>query len=119
MASLAWDCNDIYIITDMPDKDEVIKTLRQNDIKLSAERIFCADYKKYGELAKAVLLKELEIDFLIDDFGGYVQWDSQLGPAPIRLLVAPDPFRPYWHKEWKCEGGDFGRSVCPRIITKF
>jgi hypothetical protein len=53
---------------------------------------------------------------LIDDFPGYVQWDSSFGPAPIRLLSQPDPFKPYWAPDWKTDpkDGDFGR----RVFTK-
>ena len=44
-----------------------------------------------------------------DDFVGYMPWDSTFGPAPIRLLVMPDPHKPYWADSWKADGYDFGR----------
>lgn len=100
---------EVFIITDMHDKEEVMRTLVDNGVDICPSRVYCADYASYGEMCKAVLLKQLKIDFLFDDFVGYVQWDSSLGAAPIRCLVMPDARRPYWHENWKCKGGDFGR----------
>lgn len=108
MTSLAVNM-ELYIITDMHDKLEVMKMLCDNNVEVSENRVYCADYAKHGDMCKAVLLKELGIDIFIDDFLAYTSWDSSLGPAPIRLLVAPDPFQPYWSDSWKCEGADFGR----------
>jgi hypothetical protein len=108
MTSLAVNM-ELFVITDMHDKNEVMKMLRENNVEVHESRVFCADYKTHGEMCKAILLKELQIDIFIDDFLAYTSWDSSFGPAPIRLLIAPDPFRPYWADEWKCEGADFGR----------
>jgi hypothetical protein len=108
MTSLAVNM-ELYIITDMHDKTEVMKMLRDNNVEVPESRVYCADYTKHGDMCKAVLLKELGIDIFIDDFLSYTSWDSSLGSAPIRLLVAPDPFKPYWSDTWKCEGADFGR----------
>lgn len=103
----------IYVITDMHDKDAVVKTLNDNGFYfIPVDNIYCADYTNNGEFCKAILLKQLGIDIFIDDFVGYVQWDSSLGSAPLRLLVAPDGFKPYWHEGWKVEDKtDFGRRV--------
>lgn len=102
--------NFCFFITDMHDKEEVMKTLNVNNFFPNYEEVYCADYKKYGEMCKAVLLAELEIDMFFDDFIGYLAWDSSLGPAPIRLLVMPDPYKPYWSPEWKVNDNfDFGR----------
>ena len=111
--SFLFSQNEVFVITDMHDKAEVRQTLDMNGFGcIPDDHVYCADYTTHGELCKAVLLKELRIDILIDDFPGYVQWDSSLGPAPIRLFVAPDPFRPYWHPEWKTVvHSDFGRRV--------
>ena len=99
-----------FIITDMHDKAYVEEMLRMNDISVASDHIYCADYAKYGELCKAVLLKELKIDILFDDFMGYTSWNPVWGDAPIRLLVVPDPFKPYWHQDWKVKDeSDFGR----------
>jgi hypothetical protein len=112
LCSASTPCQ-VYVITDMHDKEEVLKMLANNHFDfIPPENVYCADYKNHGEFCKAILLKQLGIDIFIDDFVGYVQWDSSLGPAPIRLLVAPDGFKPYWHDEWKVEGEyDFGRRV--------
>lgn len=101
---------DIYIITDQHPKEQVIKVLVENGFDfIYPERIYCADYEKYGNMAKAIIIKELGIDIFIDDFDGYLQWDSTLGPQPILLKVQPDNYKPYWADSWKCDGGDFGR----------
>ena len=74
------------------------------------KNVYCADYQKHGEMCKAVLLAQLKIDIFFDDFGPYLIWDSSLGPAPIRLLVMPDPYKPYWSPDWKTtDNSDFGR----------
>lgn len=78
---------------------------------IAPEDVYCADYEKYGNAAKAILIKELGINIFIDDFDGYLQWDSSLGPQPILLKVQPDWNKPYWSPNWKCEGGDFGRRA--------
>ena len=114
------DVNSLFIITDMHDKLEVLEMLQMNEINIPEDHVCCADYKTHGEMCKAILLKELEIDLFIDDFVGYTMWDSQLGKAPVRLLVMPDPSQPYWHKSWKtnCEC-DFGRRKYTNEETKF
>jgi hypothetical protein len=114
--------NTIYFITDMHPKDKVMDTLIENGFtgqwitntcycvkEEFAKFIHCADYDKYGNMAKAVLIKELGINIFVDDFEGYLQWDSSLGPQPLLLKVQPDAFRPYWSPEWLCDGGEFGR----------
>lgn len=100
----------IYIVTDQHPKDEVNKILFENNINIAYSEIYCADYEKYGNMAKAVLIKELAIDIFIDDFDAYLQWDSSLGPQPILLKVMADAYKPYWADSWKtAEGSDFGR----------
>lgn len=102
--------SDVYVITDMHDKIEVVKQLRSNGFEaIPEDNVYCADYDQYGEFCKAVLLKDLKIDLFFDDFVGYVGWDSKFGEAPIRCLLAPNAFKPYWDDSWKCEGGQFGR----------
>lgn len=101
---------EVYVITDQPDRDAVLQQLAVNGFGfIEAERVHCADYAKHGEFCKAVLMRDLGISFLVDDFAGYLAWNSSFGPAPVRLRVEPDAFRPYWHPSWVCEGGDFGR----------
>ena len=101
---------EIFVITDMHDKNEVIQMLKDNNFDIPENHVYCADYAKYGDFCKAKLLQELKIDMFIDDFLGYVTWDSQFGPAPIRLLLMPDAKTPYWHDSWKTKDkSDFGR----------
>jgi hypothetical protein len=112
--------HDVFVITDMHKRDEVLAMLSDNGFGfIPQEQVFSADYIGVGEFCKAVLLKTLRVDVFVDDFGGYVQWDSTLGPAPIRLLVSPDGFRPYWHDSWKTTGQeDFGRRVTSLEVLK-
>ncbi len=101
---------DFHIITDMHDIDKINKLLELNEFFFPKEKIFSADYQKHGEMCKAILLKELQIDIFIDDFIGYVGWDNSLGKSPIRLLLMPDPFNAYWADSWKTTDElDFGR----------
>jgi len=99
---------DVYIISDIHPKEKILEALALNyfDNFINSDNVFSADYDKYGEAAKAVLCKELEIDIFIDDFIGYL---SDKG-APVRLLVMPDSSRPYWSDDWKTNDEvDFGR----------
>ena len=113
LQTLQKDGHTVYILTDMHKRDEVLEMLTVNDFGfIEHSNVYCADYQKYGEFAKARILKQLGIDIFVDDFVGYLTWDSSLGPAPIRLLVAPNGFMPYWHNDWKVrENLDFGRRV--------
>ncbi len=102
--------HDIFIVTDQHPKEEVLKTLAKNGFDwLNPDNVYCADYEKYGNAAKCILIAQLGIQVFIDDFEPYLQWDSTFGEQPILLRVQPDMFKPYWHSQWKCEGGDFGR----------
>jgi len=98
------------LITDMPNKSEILEILRLNDVLVPEDLVFCADHAIYGEMCKAVLLKELQVDLFIDDFLGYLAWDSRFGSAPIRLMVMPDASKPYWHDSWRVPTDcNFGR----------
>lgn len=104
------DFDDIFFITDQHPKSEVVETIWENGLYGFPEsNIYCADYYKYGNMAKAILIRDLGIHIFIDDFDGYLQWDNSLGPQPLLLKVMPDAFKPYWADSWKCNGGDFGR----------
>lgn len=109
---------EVHIITDMHDRQKTLQMLTDNGFDMiPPERVHNSDYVQHGELCKAVILKEHGIDLIIDDFGGYLQWDSSFGPAPIRLLIQPDAFRPYWSETWITDptDGDFGRRVAQPI----
>lgn len=100
-ALAASDQVELFVITDMNDADHIHALLKTNGFDfISDANIHMADHARHGELCKAVILKELQIDMLIDDHQGYCQWDSSLGPAPIRCHVQPDPFKPYWDDQW-------------------
>lgn len=109
-----FDKSELFVITDQHPKDKVIKTLKDNGFELLDENIYCADYEQHGNFAKAILIKQLDIKIFIDDFDGYLQWDSSFGEQPIMLKVMADNFKPYWHQNWICEGGDFGRRYYKR-----
>lgn len=103
--------SEVYIITDMHDKERVIKTLKDNlNFEIHPNNIYCADYAKYGEACKQILCDELGIDILIDDFIGYVANGNY-----VRLLVMPDVEKPYWSDDWKVENeAEFGRRCYKR-----
>jgi hypothetical protein len=108
--------DEVFVITDQHPKEQVVKVLKDNGFEFIFEsNIHCCDYETYGNAAKAKLISELKLDMFIDDFDGYLQWDSSFGPQPILLKVQPDFFKPYWHDSWKCDGGDFGRR---KYVTK-
>jgi hypothetical protein len=109
------DYSNVFYISDMHPKEKIIQALKDNSIPFSEANIYSADYEKYGNMAKAVLIKDLSLDVFVDDFDGYLQWDSWLGPQPLLLKVMPDAFKPYWHDDWKCDGGEFGRRKAPHF----
>ena len=109
MDAFSWvDYMEVFVISDIHPKEEIVKVLRANDIdhlQVKESNIYSADYAKYGEHCKTKLCEELDVDILIDDFVGYLA-DGKF----IRLLVMPDSSKPYWHDEWKVETeSDFGR----------
>ena len=114
MMAAMWEAQHvIHILTDMRDRYEVERTLKDNGVTRfirSPQHILIADYATHGEAAKAVVLRDKKIDIFVDDFAGYLVWPWP-EPAPLRLMVMPDPRRPYWHPGWACRGGDFGRRV--------
>lgn len=94
----------VYVISDMHPVEKIQKMLKDNG--LYTPFVYSADYNKHGENCKKVLCDELDIDILIDDFIGYVAEGNF-----VRLLVMPDPHKPYYSNDWKTDGseGDFGR----------
>lgn len=109
--SLSNTC-EIYCISDIPDKMEIVKCLRMNDIAIKEENVYSADYTKYGEMCKAVLCKELKIDCIFDDFVGYLMADSSIGHTPIRLHVQPNAFLPYCADNWiSTEQHNFSKRI--------
>ncbi len=99
------DYTEVHVLSDMP-LEKCSAFLVDNGFRIVPGRIHSCDYATHGEMCKAVKMRELGIDIMIDDFPGYLAEG-----APIRLLVMPDPHRPYYHDEWKTDGseGDFGR----------
>lgn len=107
---------EVHVITDQHDRDYTLKQLQDNGFGfIPPERVHNSDYAKYGEMCKAVVMKRVGIDMLIDDFPGYMTWDYRLGTPPIRLQIQSDPYKPYWSDQWitRPEDGEFGRRVCP------
>jgi hypothetical protein len=102
-------CSDqieIHVLSDMHPKEKIIDWLQRNQLNIKPENVHSCDYAQHGELCKAIKCHELNIGIMMDDFVGYVAEG-----APLRLLVMPDPHRPYFHDDWKTDGseGDFGR----------
>lgn len=98
---------ELHVLSDMHPTEKCQDwIINKNNLSIKPENIHSCDYSEHGELCKAIKCKELGIDIMIDDFVGYVAEGS-----PVRLLVMPDPHRPYFHDDWKTDGseGDFGR----------
>lgn len=94
----------VYVISDMHPVQKIEQMLMDNGLEIPL--VHSANYNKYGENCKKVLCEKLGIDILIDDFIGYVAEGDF-----VRLLVMPDPRKPYYSDDWKTDGseGDFGR----------
>lgn len=112
IAALVAGGVEVYVITDMPDHAEVMRMLGDNGFgMIEPGRVRLADYATYGELCKGVLLRELQLDVYHDDFLPYLAEPH----CPVRLLMMPDPRRPYYAPAWRSDaaGGDFCRRVPP------
>jgi len=104
---------EIHVISDMHDVKAMYKMLLTNNIIINENNIHSADYKTYGEYCKTKLCKDLGINIMIDDFIGYLAEGDF-----VRLLVMPDPKKPYYNDSWLTDGseGDFGRRKKPENI---
>lgn len=103
---------EVYVISDIKPHAKAVAFCYDNGFDVPLKNIVCADYQAHGENCKAVLCAELEIDILVDDHMGYVCAPDS---PPVRLLVMPDPSRPYYADDWKTDGseGVFGRRNPP------
>ncbi len=81
---------EVFVLTDIPDKQVAQEQLNRYGYSFSPEKILCADFERYGERCKSVIIKEHGIDVLIDDHPGYCA-DS----GCVSLFVWPDPLVPY------------------------
>lgn len=111
---------EVHVITDQHDRDYTLQQLKDNGFDIPSDRVHNSDYEKYGEMCKAIVMKDNQIDMLVDDFPGYMTWDYNYGPAPIRLQIQPDPYLPYWSSKWKTrpDDGEFGRRFAPKFEFK-
>ena len=100
---------EMFIITDMHNLSEIKEALQLNDLYqyIPEGNVYSADFEKYGEACKAVLLKQLKMDLFFDDFPAYVSE----GDETCRCLVMPNLKKPYYDDDWKTPNsvGDFGR----------
>lgn len=96
----------VLIISDMHPREKIIQMLMMNNLHFHWANVYSADYATHGEMCKTVLCRQLGVDIMIDDFPGYVAVGDY-----VRLLVMPDPTKPYYHDAWVTDGfeGDFGR----------
>lgn len=103
---------EVFVVSDMKPHAKAVAFCHDNGFMVSPERIVCADYETYGEYCKTDVCQGLGISVLVDDFAGYV---AVPGSPPVRLLVMPDPFLPYYADDWKTDGseGSFGRRNPP------
>lgn len=101
MAEVFWAATDIFETHALTDilKKMAMQMLIENDLihlfGSDGERVHYADYAKYGENCKSVVLKEIGIDVLFDDHMGYLMDAPALG-----LLVMPRPSLPFYSNQW-------------------
>jgi len=81
---------EVFVLTDISEKKVAQEQLNKYGFNIMPENILCADFEKYGERCKSVLIKEYGIDLLVDDHPGYCA-DS----GCVSLFVWPDPHKPY------------------------
>lgn len=106
---------EVYVITDMHERSKTLDMLARNGFDIIPEKnVFNSDYNTHGELCKAVVLRENNIDILIDDFPGYLTEG-----CPVRLQICPDPYKSYYADSWKTDGseGNFGRRTVAKPVS--
>ncbi len=81
---------EVFVLTDIPSYETAAEILARHGIEISRERLLCADYQTHGDRCKAVLVREHQIDLLIDDHAAYCA-----DAGCVTLFVWPDPHRPY------------------------
>lgn len=89
---------EVYIITDMPDRQEVLDLVSSNGFDVPEERVLTADYNSHEDRCKQILIKEHSIEVFIDDYAGYVAAASE---ECVSLFVWPRPNKPYNSKDFK------------------
>lgn len=99
--------HEVLFITDREDIDVVCRGLSSTGFSVCDEQVIFADYKKYGDACKSVLMREIGVDIMIDDNPGYLAWPWP-EPAPLRLQVFPDQCRPYYSPLWVHSLAPFG-----------
>jgi hypothetical protein len=104
---------EVHVLSDMFPHEKCVAFVRDNGFLIPPEHIHSCDYGEHGELCKAEKMRELSLDIMLDDFPGYLAEGCAL-----RLLVMPDPNRPYYADDWKTDGseGNFGRRKPPTSV---
>jgi hypothetical protein len=104
IACLLQGGHEVFVVTDMPDRDKVVAALVANDFTdpRLLGNVVLARHSRHGDACKAVVLLDLGIDVLVDDHLGYLGWPWPTR-APLRLLVVPDPRRAYYGETWRGE----------------
>ena len=102
---VAADCR-VIIVTDMTAPRAAIM-LVANGYDALIPNTYSADYQRHGGGCKAELCHALGVDILIDDDPTY----AAVGRF-VRLMVQPDPSRPYYSPDWITPGEEkFGRVI--------
>lgn len=81
---------EVFVITDISEKKVAEELLNRIGYNIAPDNILCANFEKYGERCKAVLIIKYGIDVLVDDHPGYCA-DS----GCVSLFVWPNPHIPY------------------------
>ena len=81
---------EVFVLTDILEMKVAQEKLNKYGYSFAPDHILCADFERYGERCKSVLIKEHSIDVLVDDHPGYC-----VDSGCISLFVWPDPYKPY------------------------
>jgi len=92
IATLRRGGAEVFVITDIPDRETARSLVIDNGFAVPAEHVLCADYAAHGDRCKEELIRRLQIDMHFDDYAGYAAAASR---ACVSLLVWPDPDKPY------------------------
>jgi len=110
----ATDIFETHVLTDIS-KKMAMQMLMDNGLAhlfgRDGERVHHADYAKYGDNCKSVVLKEIGIDVLFDDHMSYLMDAPALG-----LLVMPRASLPFYSDQWKIY--QYAHNVPPTLTSR-
>lgn len=106
---------EVHVLTDM-EKEKALRILAMNDLGpevIPEMWVHFADFARYGDPCKDLIITRIGIHVHIDDYPGYLA----AGDYGVRLMVWPSNQESYYSSEWKTDGseGEFGRNRPSKI----